>query len=295
MQETEFDVFTATPAHLDALIELGRHHYPAGHAVLDPRFLTWFYLENPAGPATLVVAREGALWIGLIVLIPVPLQVGGQQRKACFAVNVLTHPEHRGKSLFVKMIRAAQGALEAEGRWLLGHPNTNALPGWKRQKMQFRSPLNLHLARFALPFSGIRTRSLHTLEDLQALPPAVWQGAAGASLQRSPEWLHWRFLAPPHRKYDVRAIMQRDRVLGLRVTRRFKPGVDLMVDWASTAADEGRVIGSVLRPTLVMHPGTAHAGWRLPVKRELPFFASTWEDSGTRIDVAAITLAASDF
>lgn len=296
MQETEILVFEAGLEHLDMLMELGRHHYPAGHPALDPRFLTWFYLRNPAGPARLVVAREGAQWIGLIVLIPVPLQVDGQAQRACFAVNVLTHPAHRGKNLFSKMIGAAREVLVAEGTWLMGHPNGNALPGWKRQKMQFRPPLKLFMARFALPFSGIRAHPVRTLEHLQALSATLWDNTAtGASLCRSPQWLHWRFLEPPHRQYDMRAITECGRMLGLRVTRRFKPGVDLMVDWVAMPEDESRLIGSAARPTLVMHPGGVPGCWSLPARRDLPFFASSWDENAALTDVAAITLAASDF
>ena len=67
-------------------------------------YLNWFYGKNPNGPATLIVAHEGDLWIGLIVLIPITLYFKQQEQRACFAVNVLTHPEHRAKNLFVKMI-----------------------------------------------------------------------------------------------------------------------------------------------------------------------------------------------
>ena len=88
---------TANYSHLVSLIKLGRTYYSAGHPVLTNKFLEWFYINNPAGPATLIVAEEDDLWIGLIVLIPVMLECSGQLQKACYAVNVLTHPEHRGK------------------------------------------------------------------------------------------------------------------------------------------------------------------------------------------------------
>ncbi|MBK6957772.1 MAG: hypothetical protein IPH22_04680 [Nitrosomonas sp.] len=67
--------------------------------------LKWLYIDNNEGPATLIVAEEDDLWIGMMVLIPVTLERKGELQKACFAVNLLAHPEHRTKNLFVKIIK----------------------------------------------------------------------------------------------------------------------------------------------------------------------------------------------
>ena len=198
--DTQITAWTANGSHLASLIALGCTYYPVGHPVLTEEFLKWFYLDNPAGPATLIVAHEGDLWIGIIVLIPAMLECSGQLQKACYAVNVLTHPKHRGKNLFVKMIRHARGLLSSEGIWLLGHPNANAIPGWKRQNMEFRDPLHLYLAKFRLPFSSIRENRISSLEQLREIPSSFWNKLVDrpdVHLKCTPEFIAWRFLDAP--------------------------------------------------------------------------------------------------
>jgi hypothetical protein len=153
---------------------LGNTYYPKGHPAVSRDYLRWLYLNNPSGSATLIVALENDLWIGVIALIPIALECEGVVQKACFAVNVLTHPDHRSKNSFVKMIKFARQILSGERVWLLGHPNANAIPGWRRQKMYFRAPLRLLLAKFnwSPPFK--RVRPINSLAELRELPSHFW-------------------------------------------------------------------------------------------------------------------------
>lgn len=295
----------ADEAHLPALITLGSTHYSPGHPALSENFLRWFYLDNPYGCATLIVAQENDLWIGLIVLIPIVLEgAGGRLQNACYAVNVLTHPQHRGKSLFTKMISHARNLLSASEVWLLGHPNSNATPGWQRQKMEFREPLNLHFIKPRLPFSAIREMRLTSLHDLQTIPESFWTGLRNRTdthLKYTPEFVAWRFLSAPHRKYKVSAVTRKGVLLGIRVTRSFKGPIDLMVDFIGPVASLGDLFSSRCKPTLVMHAGCGNTvdevkrgSWRIPVRRKIPFFVTTWGHAD-KSDMTGITLAASDF
>ncbi len=303
--DTQISALPCDSHHLDLLIELGNTYYPKGHPVVSRDYLRWLYLDNPSGSATLIVAHENDLWIGLIALIPIALECQGTMQKACFAVNVLTHPDHRSKNLFVKMIKLARQVLAGQGVWLLGHPNTNAMPGWKRQKMHFRDPLRLRLAKFnwCLPLKKIRRIS--SLAELYELPSEFWSCLAerpDAHVQYNPEFIAWRFLEEPTRKYDVSAVESHGQLLGLRVTRHFRGPVDLMVDVIAPVSMLGAVLSSVFRPTLVMHSGLGHVAseftkgsWTLPYKRVFPFFVTTWDDAPGFDDFPGVSLAASDF
>ena len=303
----EGDIFacTADRSHFRSLIDLGRSHYAHGHPVLSLEFLRWFLLDNPAGAATLVVTRERGLWIGIIMLIPILLEDAQAAQRACFAVNVLTHPEHRSKNLFVKMIRYTRDYLSRNSTWLLGHPNANALPGWKRQKMQFRDPLDPFLVKFQNPFSSLRIARIRMIDELKALPAEFWNELSArpdVHVKYTPEFISWRFLEPPHRSYVVSAIHRGGELLGLRVTRRLNGPIDLMVDVIGTAAKSGGVLRSVRRPTLLMHPGLGYSGrslrsecWKLPTWRRFSFFVSTWGTESSGKDMSGISLAASDF
>ncbi len=303
--DTNIDVWPAELNHFTQLIEIGKTYYATGHPALTEEFLAWFYLHNPAGKATLVIAHEEGIWIGVIALIPVLLQRAGQMQKACFAVNVLTHPEHRSKNLFVKMIRRAKEYLAADDTWLLGHPNANAMPGWRRQKMQFREPLKLRMAKWRSPFSGVKITRIKNGDQLRELPVDFWASMAERNdvhLLYSPEFIEWRFLDAPHREYTVAAIYHGGSLMGLRVTRTYKGPVALLVDYVAPLASLTMVVGSATSPTLVMHSGCGlgkehvQAGsWKLPLNRTFPFFVTRWTAAVQPLDVSGITLAASDF
>lgn len=301
---TQINACVADESDFPKLIHLGSTYYTKDHPALSEAFLNWLYLDNPDGPATLIVARDGELWIGLIALIPVTLEYAGAAQKACYAVNVLTHPEHRGKKLFAKMIFHARNFLSEENVWLLGHPNANATRGWNQQEMQFREPLQVYLAKPRFPFSFVSERRITDIAQLRSIPSELWRLSAtreDVHVKYTPEFIAWRYLSAPHRKYVVSAIEKNGEFFGLRVTRRFKWNVDLMVDFVGASGKINRLISSVNKPTLVMHPGYGCSGyevrracWKPPVKRRLPFFVTTW-NQGNGHDMSGITLAASDF
>jgi hypothetical protein len=297
--------FEAEVTHFPFVVDLARSYYPPGHPVLSHDFLHWLLLDNPAGPARLVVAREDHAWVGMIMLIPLVLRHGANAQKACFAVNVLTHPEHRNKNLFVRMIVVCKEFLGQRNIWLLGHPNANALPGWKRQGMQFRDALHPYLAKIRLPFSLLRQKRMTSLSELQALPADFWRQLitrTDCHVSYTPEYIAWRFIAAPHRDYAVSAIERRGDFMGLRITRRYKGPLDLMIDFVGTSVTLANVISSVVRPTLVMHSGKGYSGsavnsacLRLPIKRTSSFFVSTWLPDEPETDMSGISLTASDF
>jgi hypothetical protein len=303
--ETQISACTCESSHFESIIGVVASSYPKGHQALDKDFLKWFYLDNPAGRATLIVAHERDFWIGLMVLIPVILESHCRSQRACFAVHGLTHPKHRGKKVFIKMIKCASDFLANQGVWLLGHPNAYALHAWKRQNVTFREPLRLFLAKFNLPFSSTRVHRISSLEQLRELPSRFWHALADkpdAHIKYTPEFIAWRFLDAPHREYFVSAVENRGVLLGLRVTRRFKGPFDLMVDYAASSSTLGGVLSSVRRPTLLVHSGFGSAAyelkkrcWKLPFKREIPFFLSTWDSRTDIDDMTGITLSASDF
>jgi len=302
--DTQIISLTAEQKHFKQLMALGETYYPPEHSVHTEEFLKWFYLDNPMGAATLIVAHEGDLWIGLIALIPIELKSSGKLQKACYAVNVLTHPEHRTKNLFSKMITYARDLLSKKDIWLLGHPNASAMPFWKRKKMEFRETLSLYLAKIRVPFSSVKLKTVKNLDDLRTIPSEFWDDLNKREdfhVAYNPEFLGWRYLNAPHKKYRVVAVFKQGKLLGLRVTRQFKGPVDLMVDYIGTTSLLGEVLSSVQKPTLVMLASHGEASlavmkgcWKLPFKREFPFFVTTWGQE-RRKDMSGITLAASDF
>jgi hypothetical protein len=203
------------------------------------------------------------------------------------------------------MIKCTRDILTDQGVWLLGNPNTQAFPGWKRQKMMFRNPLHLFLIKFGFFSFSARVRRITNLKQLRELPGSFWRALEtrhGIHLKHTPEFIAWRFLNAPHRKYTVSAVENADGLIGLRVSRHFKGSVDLMVDLVAPDFSRRKIFTGVQRPTLLMHAVAGENSeevkkrcWKLPVNRTFPFFLTTWKDQSDISDPIDISLAASDF
>ena len=301
---TTITCFSADPEYFNKIIELGSSHYSKNHHLLDKNYLNWFYCLNPNGKAKLVVAHESGVWIGLVVLIPILLTANSIDQQAYYAVNVLSHPDHRNKNLFIKMIQHAKEMLEEKGHWLIGHPNQNAVPGWKRKKMQFRGNLYPHLIKPSLSSFKCKKLRITNTKQLRDIPTEFWDSMNTQSdvfVRASVEYLAWRYLEAPHKKYKMVAIMKDNQLLGLRVTRRFKGPVGLLVDYLSIVDNSPTVITSIMQPCLLLHSGSINhknitdgIAWKLPVDKIFPFFVTTWQNSDN-FEMSGITLSASDF
>lgn len=70
---------------------------------LCPAYLRWLYAENPCGKAIGFDAWSGGELAAHYACIPTRLYLLGKEVDALLAVNTATHPNHRGKGLFVKL------------------------------------------------------------------------------------------------------------------------------------------------------------------------------------------------
>lgn len=285
------------------MIAFGATYYPVGDPNLDVDYFRWLCLQNPAGIAQAIVIREEGRLIGQAIMVPVNLGYAGTSVRGYFVVSVLTHPDYRNRRLFSTIIDAASTFVSGRGEWLLGHPNAAALPGWTRKQMTFREPLVPHLAgmRFGL---GSRIQIIRTEAELKRVWPdlANWcmpEDDLAVGVLRSMEYMLWRFMRRPDRQYRLGICRAKSGAMtGFFVTTRWKHHLDLVVDHGCCPGD-GRAI-HVDRPAIAMLPRaagcTANAhlpAWRLPVRKTMPFFATTFADDKLRFD--GVTLAASDF
>jgi len=298
-----FEVCEANSSIFESLNELFATYYSSTHPVRTPEFLNWFYLENPLGPAKFVTAKDGSLWIGIVVLIPLIIKNGSNNQKAYFAVNVLTHPSYRTKNLFVKMITLAKDTLSQESVWLIGHPNSNALPGWKRKKMEFRANLELFYIRSRGLFSGYKCRELSNMSDLEEIGIETWLSwnkNQNCQVLYSPDFISWKFLQAPHKNYKIIRVDKDKECVGLVIYRKFKGPFNILIDCLSAEKDKKNIVRASPFPTITMQPNLVSNPYRgslikLPFEKTIPFFVTTWEEDVSNDAMRSISLSASDF
>jgi hypothetical protein len=301
--DIEYSTIQVTEAALPQAIKLAASHFPPGHPSRNTEYLRWLYLNNPKGPATLVLAKSSGRWVGMLALIPIDLLVGARKQRARFCVNVLSHPDFRGNNIFVNLIKASKALLTSEDNWLLGHPNSAAVPGWKRQKMNFRGPLKPVYLWPKLPFSRYSTRAVTSAAELENLPWSEWNQYlsenGGVRLDYCADFIQWRYIKSAGKQYSVNLVEDHvGQPVGLFVMRSFKLGVQLVIDWVGCCES---AMGAFFPPRLAMVPdgvcrelAQGISGWRLPAKRTMPIFASTWGLELSDQAFCKLTLGASD-
>lgn len=299
----------------DRLIALHSSYYSEEHPARSRDYLEWLHLRNPFGKGLVTAALDDAeAFIGAMGAIPFRIELGSDAVTAYSVVNVLVHPLHRTKNLFIKMIRALSNALAGRDAWMVGHPNDAAYPGWKRAKMSFKPGCRLAVLRPSLS-GGPGPGALLTIRSGEPLPRLDFDGlrrwrreVGEPAIAADGDYLKWRFLEHPIYDYCLRLRTVGDGVLGYEASRRFKVLARLTVDWQGDEPWTRGGIGRRLMPRLIAWPcelkGNAASrareliGLPGPLRRRYRFFASpcgNGHPAAAAADWAMVTLAISDF
>lgn len=292
---------------IDDLIEFGKLYYESSSSNLKQKYLKWLYLENPAGIAKAVIAKDDDLLVGVIILVPLYLEKSGCRQKCYFAMNVLTHPNYRGRNLFGLMIDSSRIFLSNNGFWLIGHPNQNAVKGWVKQNMRFREPLKIGMLKI-LPLMLLKkscVTMVNSEREINIIPQTFWDSVSNSNeffhVSYSPVFLAWRFIHAVDKIYKIQIIKRDSDVVGILISKKYKFGVSLLIDVIAEPKNMSYVLSHVILPTLIASPHKGNivsiineSSWTLPVKKEMPFFVSTWqEDDG--LDCSFVSLSSGDF
>jgi GNAT superfamily N-acetyltransferase len=121
----------AGPGDLDLIRELYRAVRGANRPAAYDR---WRYLDSPGGPAPGTLALDGGRAVGFYTLGPAPLGIGPATIAGAQSMDTMTHPDFRGRGVFVALARACFEIAAARGiRLLYGFPNRASFPGFVRR------------------------------------------------------------------------------------------------------------------------------------------------------------------
>ncbi len=104
----------AEPADLDRTVELMALGFPGVHK-FSPAFLQWQYYDNPAGPPVGCNIDDGDRLIGHLMGIPLKVSLKGAPTTVTLIMNVATHPDYRGRGLFLELVNRVAAMSAARG------------------------------------------------------------------------------------------------------------------------------------------------------------------------------------
>lgn len=204
----------------------------AGGAIADEKFLSWEYFQNPAGSAEITVAIDQDENIASqYIVIPARAVINSQNVQGSLSLNTLTGEAYRGKGLFLKTASETYKRCVNSGiHFTIGVPNKNSFPVFTSM-LGFTHVCNLNfLIKPLKPFAMIVSRAgpgnkkkgeeiIPSLDQDRLSKNAVslfdpeadgnlyeeflqrWVRDKEITLDRSAEYLSWRYMQNPKSKY----------------------------------------------------------------------------------------------
>ena len=170
----------AEPADLDRTVALMGLGFPGAHK-FSPDFLRWQYYDNPAGPPLGCNIDDGERLIGHLMGIPQTVRLRGEPVTVTLIMNVATHPDYRGRGLFLELVRRVV-AMSAER----GHSGVVGVANQQTERAY----------RTRLGFQNVAGLGAH----VELLPQRLDAGAALAAADFAHVWtdetLAWRCRNP---------------------------------------------------------------------------------------------------
>jgi ribosomal protein S18 acetylase RimI-like enzyme len=136
----------AEPADFDRTVELMALGFP-GVTKFSPAFLQWQYYDNPAGPPVGCNIDDGGRLIGHLMGIPLKVSLHGEPTTVTLIMNVATHPDYRGRGLFLELVnRVVAMSAERGHAGVVGVANQQTERAY-RTKLGFQNvaPLDAHV------------------------------------------------------------------------------------------------------------------------------------------------------
>ena len=263
------DIERYSPDDRRGLEQLYRRTY--GHEAVDRlRFLWDWSRRNPSasGDPAYWVVREGPTLIAACPLTPVRVSVHGKEVPGTWSAGPLVVGERQRQGLGGALLRAwdrgtgvafGAGFSDAtrqrldELRWPRTVPLACLVKPISRRALRrpnWPVPVNRLVSALALPVVRFVSRLQPLKEEVQAVRrfdsgvDLLWErvkGSLALSVRRDARYLNWKFIEPPHVRYQAAVLRRGDEVAGYVIYRHLREPqgrVTQIVDFLADPADE---------------------------------------------------------
>jgi hypothetical protein len=119
----------------------------AGSKVLTEKYLKWQYADNPCGKIIGFNAFENEQIAAHYVTQPLVADLFGKETKGLLSLNTATHPDHRGKKLFITLAEMTyKYGIEQGYEFVIGVANAASTPGFlNKLGFQHVAPLDVKI------------------------------------------------------------------------------------------------------------------------------------------------------
>lgn len=197
----------------------------------DLRRWRWEFVENPAGTGYVRLAWAGDTLAGHYAVIPYHIRTSQGTVKGSQSVDTFTRADYRGQGIFVGLAEEVYQAATAQGvSVVFGFPNQQSAHGLI-QRLHFAAPFSLYhyvrplrLGSIPVPIIGSRfgvtSRAIGAMPSDWAELQRSFESQHKLMIERSVNYMNWRFLECPDRQYELVEFRERKRLIGVVVLRQ---------------------------------------------------------------------------
>ncbi len=167
------------------------------------KYLKWQYIDNPNGQVIGYDAFYEDSLVSHFALIPVIYSISGSIEKCLLALNLVTHPLHRGKGLFLKIAtKALEDASNLGYKYVFGVANQNSSHGLvNRLGFNLITALDVKI--------GFGTVTMGNRKNYEVYP--IWSKQSLSWRLQNPSAKYFRckkgYITAPTGKYNIYAQM----------------------------------------------------------------------------------------
>ena len=204
----------------------------------------WRFFAGPYGICPSILAMDGDRAAAFYTVWPLKLKLGNETVLGAQSMDTMTHPDYRGRGLFVKLAMACYEVCIARGfEALYGFPNSNSYPGFIRRlnwdhtgdithwvrpiyPSKYRivpsmlGPL-ADAAAYLLPSGSIGdiqiSFGMPDTTALQALIDQCSDEKDTCRIHREVDWINWRYAPEAEKDYDWICAHRGGKLVGLGV------------------------------------------------------------------------------
>ena len=189
-------------------------------------FLTWRYLDNPAGGPLVCVAREEGVIIGSYSVSPVVLDCDGEPRPSALSMTTMTHPAHNGKGIFKTLATTLYERMNSTHDLVWGFPNANSHFAFAN-RLAWGDIYEVPTLTLSLEKAKVDSVALVRDDGFERSYRLV-KRRERIAVRKERDYLRWRYLANPINRYRTFVVMDGGEVSSFAVTKVFGEGLDLV-------------------------------------------------------------------
>lgn len=198
----------------------------------------WRFIDNPSDPGRTFIHLmwDGPVLAGHYAVSPVRMNIAGEIRLTALSMTTMTHPDYAGRGIFTKLAESVYDDLQRAGYYMVwGFPNHNSHYGFVKRLAWadvYQQPMLRLLPETLRRPTALSTR-VHVMEQFDDDVDQLLKTALLADkvwVVRSHEYLNWRYVAEPTRKYTVLGLKDEGQLKGYAVIKLYPNGTQLEGD-----------------------------------------------------------------